>query len=62
MLRWIAILGGLPIMMGQHARSEAPFLTSWLIDVLGLLQTIDSHFQSISHQILADLLGSVRLP
>ncbi len=25
MLRWIAIVGGVPVMMGQHSRSEALF-------------------------------------
>jgi hypothetical protein len=35
MLRWISILGGLLIMMGQHDRSEALFYTSaWKIKFL----------------------------
>ena len=45
MLRWISILGGLPIMMGHHARSEALFYYFRLDDQVPedhLLRLIDS--------------------
>src|SRR5689334_8989493 len=46
MLRWISILGGLLIMMGQHARSEALFYYFRLEDQVPenhLLRLIDKH-------------------
>ena len=46
MLRWISILGGLLIMMGQHDRSEALFYYFRLEDHVPenhLLRLIDKH-------------------
>src|SRR3974377_1772724 len=46
MLRWISIFGGLLIMMGQHARSEALFYCFRLEDQVPehhLLRLIDKH-------------------
>ena len=46
MLRWISIFGGLLIMMGQHARSEALFYYFRLEDQIPethLLRLIDKH-------------------
>jgi hypothetical protein len=46
MLRWILILGGLLIMMGHHARSEAlfyPFRPEDRVPENHLLRLIDKH-------------------
>ena len=46
MLRWISILGGLLIMMGDHARSEALFYYFRLEDQVlenHLLRLVDKH-------------------
>jgi hypothetical protein len=46
MLHWISIFGGLPIMMGHHARSEALFYYFRLGDQVPenhLLRLIDKH-------------------
>jgi hypothetical protein len=46
MLRWISIFGGLLIMIGQHARSEALFYYFRLEDQVPkhhLLRLIDTH-------------------
>ena len=46
MLHWIAILGGLPLMMGQHARSESLFYYFRIEDQVPenhLLRLIDRH-------------------
>jgi hypothetical protein len=46
MLRWISIVGGLLIMMGHHARSEALFYYFRLEDQVPethLLRLIDKH-------------------
>src|SRR5262250_3366388 len=56
MLRWISILGGLLIMIGQHARSEALFYYFRLDDYIPeshLLRLIDKHicFEFIRQQL-----------
>ena len=56
MLRWISILGGLLIMMGQHARSEALFYYFRLEDQIPenhLLRLIDKHisFEFVRQQL-----------
>src|SRR5499425_947440 len=56
MLRWISILGGLLIMIGQHARSEALFYYFRLEDQVPeshLLRLIDKHicFEFIRQQL-----------
>jgi hypothetical protein len=56
MLRWISILGGLLIMMGHHARSEALFYYFRLEDQVPehhLLRLIDKHisFEFVRQQL-----------
>ena len=56
MLRWISILGGLLIMMGHHARSEALFYNFRLEDQVPenhLLRLIDKHisFEFVRQQL-----------
>src|SRR5437868_2693910 len=56
MLRWISIVGGLLIMMGQHARSEALFYYFRLEDQIPethLLRLIDKHisFELVRQQL-----------
>jgi transposase len=56
MLRWISILGGLLIMMGHHARSEALFYYFRLEDQVSenhLLRLIDKHisFEFVREQL-----------
>src|SRR5207253_3103960 len=56
MLRWISILGGLLIMMGQHDRSEALFYYFRLEDQVPeqhLLRLIDKHisFEFVRQQL-----------
>ncbi|HXW91157.1 MAG TPA: hypothetical protein VEK33_11475 [Terriglobales bacterium] len=56
MLCWISILGGLLIMMGQHARSEALFYYFRLEDQIPenhLLRLIDKHvnFEFVRQQL-----------
>src|SRR5499425_524053 len=56
MLRWISILGGLLIMIGQHARSEALFYNFRLEDQVPenhLLRLIDKHisFEFVRQQL-----------
>jgi transposase len=56
MLRWISILGGLLIMMGHHARSEALFYYFRLADHIPenhLLRLIDQHisFEFVRQQL-----------
>ena len=56
MLGWISILGGLLIMMGQHARSEALFYYFRLDDYIPeshLLRLIDQHisFEFVRQQL-----------
>src|SRR2546426_9289653 len=56
MLRWISILGGLLIMMGQHDRSEALFYYFRLEDQVPenhLLRLIDKHisFEFVRRQL-----------
>jgi transposase len=56
MLRWISIVGGLLIMMGQHARSEALFYYFRLEDQIPethLLRLIDRHisFEFVRQQL-----------
>jgi transposase len=56
MLRWISILGGLLIMMGHHARSEALFYSFRLEDQVPenhLLRLIDKHisFEFVREQL-----------
>jgi transposase len=56
MLRWISMLGGLPIMMGHHARSEALFYYFRLEDQIPenhLLRLIDKHvrFEFVGQQL-----------
>jgi transposase len=56
MLRWISIVGGLLIMMGQHARSEALFYYFRLEDQIPethLLRLIDKHisFEFVRQQL-----------
>jgi hypothetical protein len=49
MLRWISMFGGLRIMMGHHARSEARFYYFRLEDQIPenhLLRLIDQHSAS----------------
>src|SRR6476469_128617 len=58
MLRWISIYGGLLIMMGHHARSEAPFYYFRLEDQIPethLLRLIDKHisFEFVREQLKA---------
>src|SRR5438128_5643223 len=58
MLRWISILGGLLIMMGQHDRSEALFYYFRLEDQVPenhLLRLIDKHvsFEFVRQQLQA---------
>ena len=46
MLLWIAIIGGLTLMMGQHARSESLFYYFRLEDQVSenhLLRLVDEH-------------------
>jgi hypothetical protein len=46
MLLWIAIVGGLTLMMGQHARSESLFYYFRLADQVAenhLLRLVDKH-------------------
>jgi len=56
MLRWISIIGGLLIMMGHHARSEALFYYFRLEDLIPathLLRMIDQHvsFEFVRQQL-----------
>ena len=56
MLRWISIFGGLLIMMGSHARSEALFYYFRLEDQVPenhLLRLIDKHisFEFVRQQL-----------
>jgi hypothetical protein len=56
MLRWISIFGGLLIMMGYHARSEALFYYFRLEDQVPanhLLRLIDQHisFEFVREQL-----------
>ena len=58
MLRWISMLGGLLIMMGHQARSEALFYYFRLEDQIPenhLLQLIDKHvsFEFVRQQLKA---------
>jgi hypothetical protein len=51
MLFFIALHGGLQIMMGQHARSESPFYCFRIEDQVPenhLLRLLDRHISSIS--------------
>ena len=55
MLRWISVLGGLLIMMGHHARSEALFYYFRLDDQIAenhLLRLIDKHFEFVRQQLI----------
>ena len=55
MLRWISIFGGLLIMMGHHARSEALFYYFRLDDQIAenhLLRLIDKHFEFVRQQLI----------
>ena len=50
MLRWITILGGVLIMMGQHSRSEALFYYFRLEDQIPenhLLRLIEKHINCL---------------
>ena len=60
MLHWIAKLGGLPIMMGQHDRSESLFYYFRIEDQVPenhLLRLIDRHvsFDFVREQLRAML-------
>ena len=55
MHRWISIFGGLLIMMGHHARSEALFYYFRLDDQIAenhLLRLIDKHFEFVRQQLI----------
>jgi transposase len=65
MLCWISILGGLLIMMGHHARSEALFYYSRLEDQIPenhLLRWIDKHisFEFVREQLKDSYSETVR--
>jgi hypothetical protein len=60
MLCWISILGGLLIMMGHHARSEALFYCFRLEDQVPenhLLRLIDKHERLHSKRAAASTYG-----
>jgi hypothetical protein len=60
MLRWIYIVGGLLIMMGQHDRSEALFYYFRLEDQIPenhLLRLIDKHISFEFVQVAAHYGG-----
>ena len=65
MLRWISVVGGLLIMMGQHDRSEALFYYFRLEDQIPethLLRLIDKHihFEFVRRQLKDSYSGTGR--
>ncbi len=66
MLRWIAILGGVLVMMGQHSRSEALFYYFRLEDQVPenhLLRLIDRHISfDFVHDALRDCYSETGRP